>query len=346
MTNQPEHQTASVSIVIPVFDEDDVLEELFRRLYPVVDGLDNRTEVIFVNDGSRDRSGSLLKAQFEERPEVTRVISMRSNAGQHAAIIAGFQRARGDFVITLDADLQNPPEEIPRIVAAMNKGFDYVGSIRETRHDRKWRHLASRLTNRIRERITSIVMTDQGCMLRGYSKEIVKAVAASNESQTFIPALAFLYAINPTEILVKHDERLAGKSKYSLFKLIQLNFDLITSFSVMPLQLISLTGIGISFFSFLLVLYMAARRLIIGPEVEGVFTLFGIAIFMMGLLLFAVGMVGEYIGRMYSQDKNRRRLHIATMLESRQSDWSAAGSDSTSGGGSGQSSQDGVSDGQ
>lgn len=304
-----------LSIVIPVYNEQEVLPLLFKRLYPVLDAMGRPYEIVFVNDGSKDQSTGLLRQQFADRPDVTRVISLRANAGQHAALIAGFRHSKGRYVITLDADLQNPPEEIPLLVAEMDRGFDYVGTIRRLRHDSKWRHYASRLMNRLRERITDIRITDQGCMLRGYSRDIALAVAESNESQTFIPALAYLYALNPTEITVQHDVRAAGDSKYSFFKLVQLNFDLMTSFSVMPLQVISITGIVVSLLSLLFVVYLAIRRLIIGPEVEGVFTLFGIAIFIMGVLLFAVGMVGEYIGRMYSQVRNRQRFQVAEILE-------------------------------
>jgi len=314
-----------LSIVVPVFNEEAVLPLLFGRIYPALDTLGRSYELIFVNDGSKDGSAGLLKQQFHQRPDVTRVIHLRTNAGQHAALIAGFRHAGGGYVITLDADLQNPPEEIALLVAEMDKGFDYVGTIRHSRHDRRWRHYASRLMNKLRERITNIRITDQGCMLRGYSREIVRAVADSNEAQTFIPALAYLYAMNPTEIVVSHDERAAGDSKYSFFKLVHLNFDLMTSFSVMPLQVISITGMGVSLLSLLFVVYLAIRRLVIGPEVEGVFTLFGIAIFIMGILLFAVGMLGEYIGRMYSQVRNRQRFQIAEILEKATENDRAAG---------------------
>ena len=304
-----------LSVLIPVYNEEDVLSMLFERLYPVLDELGRSYEILFVNDGSSDNSAAMLSQQFEKRPDVTRVIFLSSNAGQHAALIAGFQQAHGESIITLDADLQNPPEEIPAIVAEMDKGFDYVGTIRASRNDKAWRHFASRMMNSLREKITSIHMTDQGCMLRGYSRDIAQVVAESDESRTFIPALAYLYAARPTEITVVHEQRAAGESKYSLFKLIQLNFDLITSFSSLPLQLISFTGIFVSMLSLLFVVYLAYRRIFHGPEVEGVFTLFGITIFLMGLLLFAVGMVGEYIGRINGLVRKRKRFRIASVLE-------------------------------
>ena len=315
INKETQSQLVDLSVLIPVYNEQDVLNILFERLYPVLDALGRSYEVLFVNDGSGDDSSVILAQQFERRPDVTRVVSLSSNAGQHAALIAGFERTRGEFIVTLDADLQNPPEEIPAIVAEMDKGFDYVGSIRASRHDRAWRHYASRLMNSLREKITNIHMTDQGCMLRGYSRDIVIEIAVSNESRTFIPALAYLYAARPTEITVAHEERAAGESKYSLFKLIQLNFDLVTSFSSVPLQLISFTGIVVSIISLLFVCYLAYRRIFYGPEVEGVFTLFGITIFLMGLLLFAVGMLGEYIGRINGLVRKRKRFRVASVLE-------------------------------
>lgn len=310
-----QNQLVTLSILIPVYNEQDVLSLLFERLYPVMDSLGRSYEILFVNDGSRDNSAAILKHQFKQRPDVTRVVSLSANAGQHAALIAGFERARGEFIITLDADLQNPPEEIPALVAEIDKGFDYVGSIRASRHDKAWRHIASRLMNSLREKITNIHMTDQGCMLRAYSRDIALEIVVSNESRTFIPALAYLYAARPTEITVAHEERAAGQSKYSLFKLIQLNFDLVTSFSSVPLQLISFTGIVVSILSFIFVCYLAYRRLFYGPEVEGVFTLFGITIFLMGLLLFSVGMLGEYIGRINGLVRRRKRFRVASVLE-------------------------------
>lgn len=304
-----------VSVVIPVYNEEAVLPALFARLYPALDKLQRPYEIIFIDDGSHDESRALLRRQFQLRPDVTRVVYLKMNAGQHMALIAGFEHARGRRVVTLDSDLQNPPEEIGNLLTKMDEGYDYVGSIRRKRNDSLWRHVASRLMNRIRERITHIRITDQGCMLRAYDREIIQAMLSSREVTTFIPALAFVYAANPAEITVEHEERAAGESKYSLYKLTRLNFDLVTSFSLVPLQMFSLIGIVVSIISFLFVLYLALRRLIVGPEVEGVFTLFAIAFFVMGLLLFGIGLLGEYLGRLYLQVRERPRYLVHSVLE-------------------------------
>lgn len=307
--------TPDISVVIPVYNEEAVLPALFARLYAALDKLQRSFEIVFVDDGSRDRSAALLRTQFQARREVTRVVLLRANAGQHAAIMAGFGIARGQYIITLDSDLQNPPEEIPQLVAKMDEGYDYVGTIRRLRHDKRWRHYASRAMNKLRERITDIRITDQGCMFRAYHRDIIHAILDSQETNTFIPALAFIYAGKPTEITVEHEDRAAGTSKYSLFKLIHLNFDLMTSFSVVPLQVISIAGMVIAAASVLFVVYLALRRLFLGPEVEGVFTLFAIAFFLIGVALFAIGLVGEYIGRIYVHVRHRPHYLVRTILE-------------------------------
>jgi undecaprenyl-phosphate 4-deoxy-4-formamido-L-arabinose transferase len=306
---------ATVSVVIPVFNEEAGLQSLFDRIYPVLDQLARKYEIIFVDDGSSDRSVAVLRGQFAKRPDTTRVVVLARNVGQHMAIMAGFAQTRGDYIITLDADLQNPPEEISKIVAAMDQGADYVGTVRKDRHDAYWRKAASRLMNRFRERTTQIRITDQGCMLRVYDREIVDAINSCVEISTFVPALGYTFARNPVEIEVVHAERTVGKSKYSLYRLIRLNFDLMTGFSVMPLQLFSMAGVVIALLSLIGVVLLAIRRLVVGPEVEGVFTLFAIAFFLIGVLLMGVGVVGEYVGRIYEQVRQRPRYTVAALLE-------------------------------
>ncbi|MFO1378805.1 MAG: glycosyltransferase [Chitinivorax sp.] len=304
-----------VSVVIPVYNEEAGLQTLFDRLYPALDRLGRSYEIVFVNDGSKDKSPAILRQQFQARPDVTRVVLFNGNFGQHKAILAGFAYCRGQRIITLDADLQNPPEDITNLLAKMDEGYDYVGSIRRQRNDSLWRHVASRGMNRLRERITKIKMTDQGCMMRAYDRRIIDAINQCSEMNTFIPALAFTFAQRPTEIIVGHEERAAGESKYSLYSLIRLNFDLMTGFSVVPLQLFSMLGMLISLASGALVLYLAGRRLILGPEEGGLFTLFGIAFFLIGIALFGIGLLGEYIGRIYQEVRNRPRYIVQAVLE-------------------------------
>jgi undecaprenyl-phosphate 4-deoxy-4-formamido-L-arabinose transferase len=307
-----------LSVVIPIYNEEAGLATLFGRLYPALDKLGIAYEIVFVNDGSRDNSVQILAEQFRLRPDVTRVVLFNGNYGQHMAILAGFDVTRGDIIVTLDADLQNPPEEIHKLVAKMREGFDYVGSIRRKRQDSAWRTIASKAMNRLRERITNIKITDQGNMLRAYGRNVIDLVNQCGEVNTFVPALAYKFARKPTEIVVEHEERAAGESKYSFYSLVRLNFDLVTGFSLVPLQIFSMLGMGLSAMSALLVLVLLFRRFAVGAEAEGVFTLFAIAFFFMGVILFGIGLVGEYVGRIFQQVRARPRYVVQAVLQQTQ----------------------------
>ena len=274
-----------LSIVIPIYNEEAGLAALFARLYPALDAMRIPYEIIFVNDGSRDNSVSILAEQFRTRPDVTRVVLFNGNYGQHMAILAGFNATRGDITVTLDADLQNPPEEIHKLVAKMREG------------------------------ITNIKITDQGNMLRAYGRNVIDLVNQCAEVNTFVPALAYTFSRKPTEIVVEHEERAAGESKYSIYSLIRLNFDLVTGFSLVPLQMFSMLGMALSVASGLLVVLLLIRRFFLGAEAEGVFTLFAIAFFFMGVILFGIGLLGEYVGRIFQQVRARPRYVVQTILQ-------------------------------
>ena len=307
--------TVALSVVIPVYNEELNLPTLFARLYPVLDQLGRRYEIVFTNDGSHDRSIELLKAQHAARPDVTRVIDFNANYGQHMAIMAAFERVRGDVIVTLDADLQNPPEEIPKLLEMIDAGHDYVGGYRLNRQDSFFRTYASKLINFVREKTTSIEMTDQGCMLRAYRRPVIDAIVRSGAINTFIPALAYSFAGKPGEVGVKHEERHAGVSNYSFYQLIRLNFDLITGFSLAPLQIFTMFAGACSAGSLLLVLVLAYRRIVLGAEAEGIFTLFGILFFLLSVAMVGIGLIGEYVGRTYNVVRARQRYHVKEMLE-------------------------------
>lgn len=310
----------TLSVVIPVYNEEAVLPTLFARLYPALDALGISFEVVFINDGSSDRSVALLRQQFGERPRETRVILFHANFGQHSAVMAGLAYARGAYIVTLDADLQNPPEEIGKLVTKLDEGYDYVGTVRQQRQDSLFRRSFSKVINKVREWITPVRITDQGCMMRGYSRSVVTALNQTREVNTFIPALASLYAMKPIEVPIAHEERFAGRSKYSLYSLIRLNFDLITGFSVVPLQLFSMTGMAVSALSAVFFVVIIVRRILFGSEAEGLFTLFGIVFFLIGVALFGIGLLGEYVGRIYAQVRERPRYIVEAILEQGEGD--------------------------
>jgi undecaprenyl-phosphate 4-deoxy-4-formamido-L-arabinose transferase len=319
----PESQPVFLSVVVPVFNEEANLATLFARTLPVLRALGKSFELVLVDDGSRDDTLELLLDARAANPEVV-VVSFVRNFGQHAAVIAGFAAARGEFVITLDADLQNPPEEIPRLVAEYEKGHDLVGTIRVGRQDTLFRKQASKIVNYMTRRMSGIKLRDFGCMLRGYSRPIVKLIASRGEMGTFIPALASLYARNPVEIEVKHESRHAGQSKYSVIKLFRLHLDLVTGFSMAPLRILFTAGLVIATIGILFGLTLLVGRFVFGEAwaAQGVFTLFAILFVFIGAQFFAFGILGEYIGRIFMKVRDRptyvqRDLDDETLIPAR-----------------------------
>jgi undecaprenyl-phosphate 4-deoxy-4-formamido-L-arabinose transferase len=304
-----------LSIVVPVYNEEANIPQLVSRLIASLDTLNKSYEILFTNDGSKDQSLELLRKASKEHKGKIRIIDFKGNFGQHMAIIAAFSKAQGEIIVTLDADLQNPPEEIHKLLTRMDEGYDYVGSYRDKRQDTFFRTYISRAVNWVREKVTDIQMRDQGCMLRAYHRSIIDKIVAGNEHSTFIPALAYKLARNPTEVEVVHAERAAGESKYNLYMLIRLNFDLITSFSIAPLQLFTMFGMLTSALSAFLVIYLLIRRLIIGPEAEGMFTLFAIEFFLISVVIVGIGLVGEYLGRLALNMSHRPRYEIRDTYE-------------------------------
>lgn len=308
-----------LSVVVPVFNEEESLPELLARLSSALQTLTRSYEVLLVNDGSRDGSLAILREAAAQDPRLT-VIDFNRNYGQHAAIFAGFEAAQGEIIVTLDADLQNPPEEIGKLVAKMEDGFDVVGSVRIKRQDPFFRRLASRLVNRVTSMATGVQLSDYGCMLRAYRRAVVKTLCQSKEISTFIPVLADMFAGRVTEVPVAHAERLKGQSKYSLWKLVRLQFDLMTSFSLWPLRSTMAIGVMTAMASMVVAVVLIAGRLIEGPNwaVSGVFTLFAVLFFFVGVLFFALGLLGEYVGRIYMEVRHRPRYVIRQVLRSGQ----------------------------
>ncbi|RJP18781.1 MAG: glycosyltransferase [Deltaproteobacteria bacterium] len=305
-----------ISVVVPVYNEEGNLRALADRLEAALRKTGQEYEIVFVDDGSRDDSLEILKGLVGR--EGVRVLELTRNYGQHSAIMSGFSVVRGDIVVTIDADLQNPPEEIPAIVRTMTEGnFEVVGTVRETRKDSIFRTIPSRLVNAMTRRITGIRMSDWGCMLRGYRREVVDRMVESQEYSTFIPALATLFAKRMTEIPVGHAERHAGRSNYNVWKLMNLQFDLLTSFSEFPLRLLLYLGTGMAVLGVAFGVLLAGMRIFYGAAwaAEGIFTLFAVLFFFFGALFFALGIMGQYLGRVYHEVRKRPRYTIRKLHE-------------------------------
>lgn len=310
------YSASSISVVIPVFNEEENLTELMDRCLKTCEGINRDFEIILVDDGSSDDSRNMIKAGAARYPGRIIALLLNRNYGQHSAIMAGFAQAKGDIVVTLDADLQNPPEEIARLVAKAEEGFDVVGTVRMNRRDTFFRRAASHMVNRVVQMSTGVDMHDYGCMLRAYRRPIVDAMLKCHERSTFIPVLANSFAARTAEIDVHHAPRSAGDSKYGLWKLINLQFDLLTGMTTFPLRLLNVLGVLISALGVGFGIFLFVMRLIYGPDwaAAGVFTLFAILFIFVGAQFLAMGLLGEYIGRIYSDVRARPRYFVEEIV--------------------------------
>lgn len=305
-----------ISVVIPVFNEQESLPALIRRTQAACQQTGKDFEILLIDDGSSDDSASMITMAAETQDSPIVAILLNRNYGQHSAIMAGFSNVTGDLIITLDADLQNPPEEIPRLVAAAEHGYDVVGSVRQQRQDSWFRKSASRLINRLIQRTTGKAMGDYGCMLRAYRRHIVEAMLNCHERSTFIPILANTFARRTTEIPVAHAEREFGTSKYSMMRLINLMYDLITCLTTTPLRLLSILGSIVALCGFGVAILLVVLRLAFGPQwaAEGVFMLFAVLFMFIGAQFVGMGLLGEYIGRIYNDVRARPRYFIQRVI--------------------------------
>jgi len=302
-----------VSAVIPVYNEEGNLPELNERMIKALDSIGKSWELIYVDDGSADKSLELLTG-YAAKDKRIKSVEFNRNYGQHAAVFAGLSQTTGDIVVTLDADLQNPPEEVPKLVSKMEEGYDVVGSVRKNRQDPLFRRIASKLVNRLTRSGNRAAhgMSDYGCMLRAYSRNVVDQICQCKELSSFIPVLAMLYAKKTTEVQVDHAERARGTSKYGLFQLLKLQMDLMTGFSFLPLRFLSLFGALIAGSAFALAVFILLMRIIRGDSYSqyGVFTLFAILFMMVGGLFIGMGILGEYVGRIYGEVRQRPRYVV------------------------------------
>ena len=304
-------ENPQISIVIPVYNEEACLGELIRRTLASCRQMASSFEIIFIDDGSKDQSAEIIRQAAADNPDEIIGVLLNRNYGQHNAIMAGFTHVRGDWIVTLDADLQNPPEEIPRLVAVA-KDYDVVGTIRAQRNDSFFRKTSSAIINRAVQKATGVMMHDYGCMLRVYKRHIVEAMLMCHERSTFIPVLANSFARTTTEVEVEHAARTLGESKYSFGKLLSLMFDLVTTMTSYPLRLLSIVGGIISATGFGFGILILILRFIHGAEwaANGVFTLFALVYFFIGAQFIAMGLLGEYIGRIYHDVRDRPRYFI------------------------------------
>jgi len=297
--------TPTLSIVIPVYNEEATLATLFARLYPALDALNESYEVVFINDGSRDRSAAILRQQFEARPDVTRVILFGANAGQHMAIMAGFEHCSGEIVVTLDADLQNPPEEIHRLLARLDEGYDVVYGSPQAETHGFLRDQASRITKLALQGAMGVDSASKVSAFRVFRARLREAFSAYRSPSVNIDVLLTWGTTRFGSVLVRQDERAVGDSGYTLRKLINHAINMMTGFSVLPLQVASVLGLAFGSMGFLVLLYVLLRYLVQGSAVPGFPFLASIIAIFSGVQLFALGIFGEYLARMHFRSMER-----------------------------------------
>lgn len=319
MESEKGNSVPEISVVVPLYNEEENVDELTTRLLKTMDDFGRPYEIVYVDDGSRDCTPGLLRKWYEKRSDVIRAITFNGNYGQYVAILCGFEHVRGKTVVTLDADMQNLPEEIPLLIEKMDEGYDLVGGYRLKRHDNFFRTYASKIINWLRAKITGIQMRDHGCMLRAYKRYIIDEVVKTRETSTFITALAQKFAGNPVDIGVTHQERRAGTSKYSLYKLTRITFDLMTGFSLAPLQIFTLVGMSISSIGMIYFLVEVFKK-VFGHHHQTYGIHFAFVFLLLSVLIFGVGILGEYLGRTYFAVCGHPKFVIKEILEKKESE--------------------------
>jgi glycosyltransferase involved in cell wall biosynthesis len=300
----------SISVVIPLYNEEENVEELHRRLTEVLKALQREYEIIYVDDGSTDRTPQLLETLAHDDEHVI-VLSLRRNFGQTAAFAAGFDFASGDVIVTMDGDLQNDPSDIPKLLQYID-GYDLVSGWRKKRRDPFFRRrLPSMIANWLISTVTGVKLHDYGCSLKAYRREVVKNLRLYGEMHRFIPAVASWYGVRVTEVETQHHPRLRGKSKYGISRTIKVVLDLITvkflqSFSTKPIQFFGPFGLFFSALGFLISLYLTLRKFLFGESIGGrPLLLLGVLLIIVGIQLIGMGLLGEMLVRVYHESQRK-----------------------------------------
>ena len=309
----------SVSIVIPVYEEEESLPHLYKSIKDVMDKLGRKYEIVFVDDGSKDNTFRVLESYQKKDPTVV-VVSFRRNFGQTAAMAAGFEYAQGDIIVTMDADLQNDPTDIPKLLEKM-KGHDVVSGWRKKRQDKFIsRRLPSMIANGLISKVTGVHLHDYGCTLKAYRKEVIKNVRLYGEMHRFIPAIASWFGASITEVETNHHPRKFGKSKYGISRTIRVILDLITvkflqSFSTRPIHAFGPGGLLLGFLGFAIALYLSFEKIVFGESIGGRPLLSLSVLFMiLGVQLVVMGLLGEMLARVYHESQGKPIYTVKKVL--------------------------------
>ena len=318
--------TPELSVVIPLLNEEDSIPHLYKALTEAMDAYGRSYEVIIVDDGSRDRSFELLKAIAKEDPRFT-IIQLRRNFGQTAAFSAGFAQARGEVVITMDADLQNDPRDVPLLMAKIDEGYDIVSGWRKDRQDRFWdRRLPSMIANQLISNVTDVQLHDYGCSLKAYRRDVLQHVRLYGELHRFIPALASQVGGSVTEVAVNHHARQYGRSKYGIGRTVRVVLDLITvwflgTYATRPIHVFGTMGLVSAAMGLLLGGYLTFLKLFFDQDIGGrPLLLLAVLLVVIGVQLITMGLLGEMVIRTYYESQAKPIYHVRQTVSHRTRD--------------------------
>jgi glycosyltransferase involved in cell wall biosynthesis len=314
------HRELDLSIVVPIYNEEENIPHLLQRLRTSLERLNLRYEIIAVDDGSRDDGAAVLKRYAASSPEL-KIVRLRRNSGQTAAIMAGLDRAAGEIIVTIDADLQNDPDDINKLVTKLNEGYDVVSGWRKNRQDHALRrNFVSRVANRLISAVTGMYLHDYGCTLKAYRYKITKDICLYGEMHRFIPVYAHWLGARVTEIEVKHHPRQFGESKYGLTRIIKVLLDLfvivfLDRYFVKPIYLFGSIGLAMLGLSLLVFLWMIALRVFQGTSfistpLPGLAAIFG----GIGVTSLLLGLLAEIVMRTYFESQGRRAYLVAELV--------------------------------
>ncbi|HOZ49806.1 MAG TPA: glycosyltransferase [Candidatus Hydrogenedentes bacterium] len=306
--------TPDVSIVVPVYNEEANLRELYSRIVATIEALGKDFEIVVVNDGSRDGSLELLR-ELHASDSRLRVVNLMRNFGQNPALYAGFSQVRGRYVVMLDADLQNPPEEIPKLLAKLDEGYDVATGWRVERRDSPFRLVSSRILNAMVARITRLPVHDHGCALKAFRREVVDQLSGLfTHRSRYLPTEVAWLGVRIAEVEVAHHPREKGTSKYSILALMAASFDLLTSITSAPLEIIGIIGWLFALIGMFISGVVALRWLFVGAY-EPFVVIAGLFLFLAGVQLIATGFMCEYIGRIFKEVQNKPYFVIKEVIE-------------------------------
>ena len=303
-----------ISIVVPVYNEESLVEELVSRLKSVCDGLNRSYEIVIVDDGSDDGSFEKLK-RIKETDEALRLIRLTRNFGQQSAVLAGFRMSQGDIVVQLDSDLQNPPEEIPKLLTALTDDIDLVTTVHKKRQDGLLRVIGSKFLRGFGQMLFGESVKLNLSSFRAMRRSVIDKIETCRDRSRYMAVLMSWMGLPSVEIEVEHHARKKGETKYSFLTLFKLSWDLVTGYSSFPLRLVTYMGLFGAFMGFLMMAFLLYQRIANGILIEGFVVLSAVFAFFAGVQLLSIGFLGEYLGRVHSQIQGRPDYIVEKVMD-------------------------------